>query len=279
MNMIVATCICFQGAQAGASNMSDESKFILMSWNLDGLDPVSLGVRTKKATDAIKASKADVIFLQELVASTWEQIKIIMNADYHMISAPICQYFTGVLLKKATVTVGSIDLIPFETTQMMRNLQVIDASVKGLDVKLMNTHLESTQQHSDERVKQLKIAMEEMVNADPTLDVIFGGDTNLGGRDFNNLQFPPNVDDIWEMLGCNPETRYTWDTQTNNNKKMMGPGRPRCRFDRLYLRKSEMIAPLSFSLSGFERVPNGDRFPSDHWAIIVEFGITALMQD
>lgn len=206
---------------------------------------------------------------------TWDQCQVIMGNDYHLIPTPICQYFTAILLKKTTVMLDSQRIIPFPTSQMMRKLQVVQANVKGIDLKLMNSHLESTAQHSVERVKQLNVALDEMTSSDPKVNVIFGGDTNLGGRDFNSIVFPENVKDLWEELGCNGDTRYTWDTQYNDNKKMMGPGRPRCRFDRLYIRKStdENVNPVAFELSGIERVKGCDRFPSDHWAIVAHFSI------
>ena len=43
----------------------------------------------------------------------------------------------------------------------------------------MCSHLESTKQHSKERMNQLKIAMDHMKKASVTSTVVFGGDCNL----------------------------------------------------------------------------------------------------
>lgn len=250
----------------------------VLSWNLDGLDNVSLPARTNAAIDIITREEPDVVFLQEVVALSWSIIKMdrLLTSTYRLVPAdPNVQYFTAVLVNKTTVFVDDERVRSFHTSMMMRKLQILHVNVKGIDIKLMNTHLESTAQHAVERLRQFKICLEEMIGCDSKYNVIFGGDLNLGTKDLQNIELPPGIVDVWEGMGSKNETRYTWDTRYNDNKQMSGGGKPRCRFDRIYIRSSEKkdIVPSSFHLAGIERAKGCSRFPSDHWAISCVFHI------
>lgn len=248
----------------------------MLSWNLDGLDNVSLFTRTKAAIETLKKEDADVVFLQEVVHQSWQILQDDLSTLYHLIPASTSDpYFTAVLLKITTVFLDSKKVQPFFTSVMMRKLQILHVNVKGIDVKLMNTHLESTAAHSVERLRQLKICFDEIASTDPKYNVIFGGDLNLNANDMRSATIPKSVVDIWEMLGSKPETRYTWDTRYNTNKQMDGPGRPRCRFDRFYFRSSctKNIVPYGFNLTGIEKIKNCSKFASDHWGIHSHFHI------
>lgn len=261
---------------AGDELPGDPNEISLLTWNLDGLDDVSLITRTRAAIQIIKRDDPDIIFFQELVARSWDVIKNDLQVLYHTL--PACtysQYFTAVLLKKGTVLLDDHKVKPFHSSMMMRKLQIVHANVKGIDIKLMNTHLESTAAHSVERMRQFKICMEEIKNADRKCHAIFGGDLNLGARDQNGINLPPSTVDVWEALGSVAEKRYTWDVKYNDNKQMSGGGKPRCRFDRVYFRSadSQQITPSEFHLRGIERIKDCSRFPSDHWAILCKFHI------
>lgn len=52
-------------------------------------------------------------------------------------------------------------------------------SISGNELCLMTSHLESTKDHSKERVKQLQIVLNKMQEESESTTVIFGGDTNL----------------------------------------------------------------------------------------------------
>ena len=57
--------------------------------------------------------------------------------------------------------------------------------------------------------------------------------------------------------------------QRNSNKEVEGKWKPRCRFDRIYIRPSETenLVADQFGLIGLERVEGTQSFPSDHWGI------------
>lgn len=52
----------------------------------------------------------------------------------------------------------------------------------------MTSHLESTKDHSEERVNQLKLVLKTMQEAPESSTVIFGGDTNLRDREVNAFE-------------------------------------------------------------------------------------------
>lgn len=76
---------------------------------------------------------------------------------------------------------------------------------------------------------------------------------------------------MWEELGSRPELRYTWDLTRNSNLEWAGKWKPRCRFDRVYLRSndSRSVEADQFGLIGLEKVEGTQSFPSDHWGIRV----------
>lgn len=58
-------------------------------------------------------------------------------------------------------------------------------SISGIELCLMTSHLESTKDHSKERIKQLQIVLNEMQKESESTTVIFGGDTNLRDSEVN----------------------------------------------------------------------------------------------
>ncbi len=57
------------------------------------------------------------------------------------------------------------------------------ASVKGIDMQLMTSHLESTAEHGKERVRQLRACMKQVQDAPKERTVVFGGDLNLRDKE------------------------------------------------------------------------------------------------
>lgn len=52
---------------------------------------------------------------------------------------------------------------------------------------LMTSHLESTASHRGERVRQLKIAFDQMMSCSSNMTVIFGGDLNLRDKEVHSF--------------------------------------------------------------------------------------------
>lgn len=80
---------------------------------------------------------------------------------------------------------------------------------------------------------------------------------------------------MWITCGSRKECQYTWDTMRNTNSQIPSKFKPRCRFDRMYLRNShpQSVLPLFFGLVGIQKVAGTQTFPSDHWGIQVHFEI------
>lgn len=81
--------------------------------------------------------------------------------------------------------------------------------------------------------------------------------------------------DLWVAGGSRPESRYTWDMTRNTNTEFAGRFKPRCRFDRAYLRQTspQSVRPKFFGLIGLQKVFGTQSFPSDHWGIMVHFDV------
>ncbi|ETE72543.1 Tyrosyl-DNA phosphodiesterase 2 [Ophiophagus hannah] len=147
-------------------------------------------------------------------------------------------------------------------------------NISGNDLCLMTSHLESTKDHSEERLKQLKLVLAKMAEVPESSSVIFGGDTNLRDKEVAKIGGLPNsVLDIWEFLGKPEHCRYTWDTSQNSNLN----ARYKCksRFDRLFFRGATaggQIIPQNLDLIGLEKLDCG-RFPSDHWGLFCNFDV------
>uniref|UniRef100_A0A670XX57 Tyrosyl-DNA phosphodiesterase 2 n=1 Tax=Pseudonaja textilis TaxID=8673 RepID=A0A670XX57_PSETE len=215
----------------------DDSTFSLITWNIDGLDSNNLQERARG----------------------------VCNTD---------GYFTAIMVKKSRVKVLKHEITIFPTTCMMRNLLAVYVNISGNDLCLMTSHLESTKDHSEERLKQLKLVLAKMAEVPESSSVIFGGDTNLRDKEVAKIGgLPNNILDIWEFLGKPEHCRYTWDTSQNSN--LNARYKYKSRFDRLFFRGATaggQIIPQSLDLIGLDKLDCG-RFPSDHWGLFCNFDV------
>ncbi|KAA0185833.1 putative 5' tyrosyl DNA phosphodiesterase, partial [Hyalella azteca] len=265
------------------------SKFSIISWNIDGLEPSCLKKRTKAVIKTIEEERPDVVFLQEVVPVTYSYMEERLP-QYMFIAAGSEGYFTTMLLLRTTVYFDGHELVSFPSTVMSRNLLVVDAHIGACNLRLMTSHLESMAEHSEERKKQLNMAFDRVTCAPSKFNVIFGGDLNLRDKELAAVGMPSRVDDVWEATGKRLAAQYTWDLTRNTNKQMASKFQPRCRFDRMYLRRSDKSAsPASkekeikegpsvavirhFGLVGLKKVQGTQAFPSDHWGLHAHFEI------
>ncbi|KFZ59699.1 Tyrosyl-DNA phosphodiesterase 2, partial [Antrostomus carolinensis] len=258
---------------ADSRQQEDDSSFSLITWNVDGLDLGNLKERARGICSYLTLYSPDVVFLQEVVPPYLCLLQM-RAGSYTIIPGNIGGYFTVIMLKKTRVKLLKKEIIPFPTTSMMRNLLVVHVSVSGNELCLMTSHLESTKDHSKERVKQLQIVLNKMQKESESTTVIFGGDTNLRDSEVTKLgKLPNNVTDIWEFLGKPQHCRYTWDTHSNTN--LGAEYKCKMRFDRIYFRPAAdggHIIPRSMDLIGLEKLDCG-RFPSDHWGLLCSFDV------
>ncbi|NXS53910.1 TYDP2 phosphodiesterase, partial [Brachypteracias leptosomus] len=258
---------------ADSKQQEDDSKFSLLTWNIDGLDLGNLKERARGVCSYLTLYNPDVVFLQEVIPPYLNLLQM-RASSYTIIPGNIDGYFTAIMLKKSRVKLLKHETIPFPTTSMMRNLLIVHVSISGMEICLMTSHLESTKNHFKERVKQLQIVLNKMQKESESTTVIFGGDTNLRDSEVSKLgKLPGNITDIWEFLGKPQHCRYTWDTHSNSN--LGAEYKCKMRFDRIYFRPAAdggHIVPQSMDLIGLEKLDCG-RFPSDHWGLLCNFDV------
>ena len=241
----------------------------MISWNIDGLEEKNLEKRTEAVVKIIKEASADIVFLQEVIPQTLSYIQTNLP-NYECISAKDDGYFVVTLLRRGRVYFDRRSVKDYPTSLMYRHLLAVQAHCGNVVMDLLNTHLESTKEHADERKKQLEECFGLMSRRPADRSVIFGGDLNLRDPEVKSVGgIPASARDVWEQLGKREELRWTWDLQRNTNKEMPGKWKPRCRFDRIYIRPSdtENLVADQFGLIGLERVAGTQSFPSDHWGI------------
>ena len=73
---------------------------------------------------------------------------------------------------------------------------LLQATINGIPLTLMTSHLESQKNHATERKRQLHVCLDAMMEADSNRSVIFGGDLNL--RD-NEVRIDKIIVYIWDF--------------------------------------------------------------------------------
>lgn len=250
---------------------AEDSKLSIISWNVDGLDTLSLAERARGLCSYLVLYTPDVVFLQELIPTYIQYLKK-RAVSYLFVEGSDDGYFTAIMLKKSRVKLVESEIICYPTTQMLRNLLVAQVTFSGQKLYLMTSHLESCKNQSEERMKQLRVILQKMKEAPEDATVIFAGDTNLRDTEVVKVGgLPPGVCDVWEQLGKQEHCRYTWDTKANSNKTV--PYISKCRFDRIFLRSAKTgpgVTPDHMVLVGMEKLDCG-RYTSDHWGIYCTF--------
>ena len=177
--------------------------------------------------------------------------------------------------KPSLVSIGYLDGSKFPGTEMDRHYLLQKLKICGHPVTFITTHLESLKDHAKERQRQLKQCF-DLVNTNQSIDkanVIFAGDLNMRAEDLKKVGgIPSGVTDAWETTGENPDTKFTWDLELNDNK-VFPNCKPRARFDRMYFKRAQSgatIQCIDFVLVGVERLVCG-MFPSDHFGILATF--------
>jgi len=267
-----------KGLADGTLTIKAPESLKMVTWNIDGLAEKNLKIRTKAVVKHIQLQAADIVFLQEVIPETFSYIEQKLP-DYLCIAAAQDNYFVATLLRKGRVYCDKIKVIDYPGTRMYRSILAVKAHCGAVDFDLLNTHLESTKEHSEERQKQLRQCL-DIVNKRPHGSVVLlGGDLNMRDKEVTAVGgLPDGVRDVWQICGSRKEAEFTWDMQRNSNLEWPGKFKPKCRFDRVYLKDSQpsKVKAKSFGLIGLQRITGAQSFPSDHWGISIEL---ALSQD
>lgn len=260
--------------EAGCARPGSPTALKLVSWNIDGLNDKEIQARTLSICNALNGLEPDVVFLQEVVPSIVEVVKKHLSR-YRYIPGDDKGYFAVTLINKKSVKYISHSIVPFTSTQMDRHIVCVEATFNGFPLVLMNTHLESMAYSSQVRSIQLRKCFRRCMKEPSDRTVIFGGDLNLRDSEVASVGgVPDGMLDVWEACGSSPATRHTWDMSVNDNLDFGGEqAKPKCRFDRVYVRPSQppVLVPASFLLTGKERLQHGGCFPSDHWGLVCCF--------
>ena len=258
-------------------NDNNSSTLKLLSWNIDGLDAEDLQERTEAVLATILSRQPDVILLQEVVEYSLNifQTKCV---GYNVFPGQhTFRYFNAMLIKSSIVDPqnSTPETLSFENSQQGRHFLTYPIRFADADIILMTSHLESCGSSSRERKNQLREILLYMRRRVNSVNVIFGGDTNLRDKEVNEVSGLPNeVIDVWESCGSPQDAKFTWDISENDNKDMNG-AKPKLRFDQIFLRQTQsgkLVKPNTFTLIGKERLSCG-RFASDHWGVWLEFSI------
>ena len=188
------------------------------------------------------------------------------------------EYFNAILVRKDSVQTKAtaLQFIPFATSRMGRHYLIQPIKFADAKIVVMTSHLESLGNNGGERMKQFREVLEYMKRQNEGINIIFGGDTNLRDKEVTGMGgIPGEIQDTWESCGSELSTKFTWDMVENDNMQDTG-FKSRLRFDRIFLRAANTarkLTPKSFTLVGKERLKKSGRFPSDHWAIWLEFSV------
>lgn len=249
----------------------------LLCWNIDGLDRRNTAERTKAVCDIIVSSKPHVVYLQEVVPSTWKIILTTLDGQYDC----YCRdhrhdYYPMILVRKTPdiATTGALKCTSFPGSTMGRHLLELPIAYRGVSVQLMTSHLESLKDRATERKNQLGAVFGTINTLQASHVCIFGGDLNVRDNEVVAVGLPASTVDVWQACGGNEEHKYTWDVASNDNLDWSFPGKPKLRFDRVYLAQATAtLRPESFILVGKDRLSSCGRFPSDHWGLLVRFSL------
>jgi endonuclease/exonuclease/phosphatase family metal-dependent hydrolase len=254
-----------------SSARSTAPGFTVMSINV-WFETVEDRIRMESIADTVRAKIPDFLCLQEITDDLLMLLRPLLTAAGYSTSSSLQSRAYGEMLwwRQSTVCCARAQQRPFESA-MGRQLHRIDATVRGRQVAVFTSHLESLAANSTLRKKQLAQALLELSAGG--MPAVFAGDTNLGARDAN-LAIPAGIRDAWEVCGSDPANGPTWDTVTNLNLATT-PFTARCRFDRSYF-TSAYLRCTHFELVCTDRImgSRGALHASDHYGLFIEFEFT-----
>ena len=216
--------------------------------------------------DEIEGCVADIVYLQEIVPKTWDAITNRLQDKYYFYrdEAPH-RYFHIMMIRidSAIEVEGDVQVMKFPNTTMARLLLHLPVKFHDCDLHLLTSHLESLNKNAAERKNQISTVFNLMSSLTESEGKIcmFGGDMNITGKEVEQVGFPDNFGDLWQMCGSDLSKRCTWDSTE-----------PRMRLDRIYMCPNDSpLQPKTFDLVGESLLDNLGVYPSDHLGVWVEF--------
>ena len=153
--------------------------------------------RARAVCSFIKVKLPHVVFLQEVVDSTWVEITRELSSAYHCFTSRLStKYYVVTLVHRATAEIaGEVNCLDFASSRMGRRLLQVPIRFANVQIFLMNSHMESMDSPPcvRERLKQLEKSfdvMETVCEKHPEMSCVFAGDLNLLDED---------VKQVWQM--------------------------------------------------------------------------------
>jgi len=272
--------------------------FVLLEWNIQGLEDKHLKERMNKLCDLITRHQPDVVLLQEVNASVLRVINHRIDGQYRVFDQRTEEdnenmgrrggyggglfgrphYYLAILVKESNIKGEHTEIRPYSSSKQGRHIMSLRCEFRGVKMWLLTAHLESMKNQTEARREQFEVTCDYMQSEDDSSNVIFACDSNLldeeyadSCKEYENVR--ENTIDCWMALGSPDDTRYTWDLTMNDNQ--VKDGTERLRYERIFMRKppansKKHLKPKSLELIGKERLPCG-MFVSDHWGMLMTF--------
>ena len=102
------------------------NQLTLVTWNIDGLCEEDISRRTQAVIDTLRELNADIVFLQEVIHQTFEQIQTELT-NYECLPActPDVAYFNATLLRRGRVDLDRHRVVDFESL-MGRHVLIVE---------------------------------------------------------------------------------------------------------------------------------------------------------
>ena len=201
------------------------SSLSLVTWNLFGLEPFQLDVRTEAAcTSLLLEDPPDIVCFQEVIDRTLiaHLRPHFSHAGYAHVVQPATTEYTCAVFVRTPLVLQTAGVCPFPSSQMGRALLEATVDWHGQPLLILTAHMESLKEGSKARKEQLEQIVERM-EAHPG-PALFAGDTNLRDAEVDPATLG-TVRDAWDVAGT-AATRFTWRPWK---------GSARARFDRVFL--------------------------------------------
>ena len=246
----------------------------LLTWNIEGLNERLVFERSMAVCDEIESRVADVVYLQEIIPKTSYAITNRLESKYYFYRPERPHHYFHILMVRkdsAVIPESDVQVMEFPNTSQGRSLLHLPVRFHNHKMQLLTSHLESLERHASKRKNQLSATINLMSSLSKSQGktCIFGGDTNLNDEELEQVGLPAAFGDLWEMCGCDPRKKLTWESTD-----------PWKRLDRLYMcPKGSVLQPTTFDLVGESLLDNYGVYASDHFGVWVEFELREVVEE
>lgn len=138
------------------------SNLKLLSWNIDGLAEKA-AERARSVSAVIVKENPHIIHCQEVTVESYSVLMQILSANGYKVSIPKedftsgCHYFTLTFVKSNIdiVEARRIDFVDQARSHQGRDMNELKIRLEGVEVLLINSHLESCKESTKVRTAQL----------------------------------------------------------------------------------------------------------------------------